>query len=70
MSREQELLNNGWEKQSTHDEPRLTDVVEMYEEMELEVHTEPFNPNDEPGCTACMQACSDKFKTIYTHLKS
>ena len=70
ISREQELINKGWEKQSTHDEPRLTDIVEMYEEIGLEVLVEPFNPNDEPGCTDCMQACSDKYKTIYTRQKN
>ena len=69
MSREQELIKKGWEKQSTHDEPRLTDIVEMYKEIGLEVLIEPFNPKDEPGCTDCMQGCSDKYKTIYTRIK-
>lgn len=70
LTREQELINKGWEKQSTHDEPRLTDVVEMYQEIGLEVLVEPFDPNNEPGCTDCMQVCSDKYKTIYTRNKT
>jgi len=69
MSREQILKKEGWEKQSTHDEPRLSDIVEMYEEIGLEVLLEPFNPAEEPGCTDCMQVCSDKYKTIYTREK-
>jgi hypothetical protein len=70
MSREQILKKEGWTKQTTHDKPRLSDIVEMYEEIGLEVLLEPFNPSEEPGCTDCMQVCSDKYKTIYTRLKS
>jgi hypothetical protein len=70
LSREQELINDGWTKQSTHDEPRLSDIEEMYEEIGLEVLLEPFNPSKEPGCTDCMRASADKYKTIYTRLKS
>jgi hypothetical protein len=66
-SREQELLSQGWVKQSTHDEPRLSDVVEMYTEIGLEVHLEPFDPATEDACTQCLQASAKKFKTIYTH---
>jgi hypothetical protein len=70
LTRAQELINNGWEKQSTHDEPRLSDIVEMYQEIGLEVLLEPFNPDEEPGCSDCMQICSEKYKTIYTRIKS
>ena len=70
MSREQELNKEGWTKQSTHDEPRLSDIVEMYEEIGLEVLLEPFNPSEEPGCTDCMRASVDKYKTIYTKRKT
>jgi hypothetical protein len=69
MTREQALNKEGWTKQSTHDEPRLTDIVEMYEEIGLEVLLEPFNPVEEPGCTDCMRVSADKFKTIYTRKK-
>ena len=70
MTREEELTSHGWEKQTTHDEPRLSDVVEMYEEMDFEVHLEPFNPEEEPGCIACMKAMPEKYKTIYTKKKA
>jgi len=66
LSREQELSKEGWTKQSTHDEPRLSDIVEMYEEIGLEVLLEPYNPEEEPGCTECMRECSKEYKTIYT----
>ena len=70
MTREEELAEKGWEKQITLDEPRLSDVVEMYEEIGCEVRLEPFNPDEETGCTTCMKITSDKHKTIYTRKKS
>ena len=70
MTREEELAKKGWKKQTTHDEPRLSDVVEMYEEMNFEVHLEPFNPDEESGCIECMKAMPDKYKTIFTRKKA
>ena len=69
LSREQELSKEGWTKQSTHDEPRLSDIVEMYEEIGLEVLLEPYNPDEESGCTECMRGDTRKYKTIYTRQK-
>jgi len=69
MTPEEKLINNGWEKQSTYDDPRLSEMVEMYAEIGLEVHLEPFNAKNEKGCTGCMQQMSDLFKTIYTRRK-
>jgi len=70
LTREEELTSQGWEKQTTHDEPRLSDVVEMYKEMNFEVHLEPFIPDEESGCIACVKAMPDKYKTIYTKKKA
>ncbi len=67
---EQKLVLAGWEKQATYDDPRLTEMVEMYREIGLEVHLEPFNPENEEGCTGCMQLTPEKFKTIYTRKKA
>ena len=66
---EQNLVQAGWEKQATYDDPRLTEMVEMYREIGLDVHLEPFNPDNEEGCTGCMQLTPEKFKTIYTRKK-
>ena len=70
MTREEVLAEKGWKKQTTHDEPRLSDIVEMYEEMNFEVHLEPFNADEEYGCIECMKAMPDKYKTIYTRKKA
>ena len=69
MTRKEDLTQQGWEKQDIYDEPRLSEIVELYEEMGLEVHLEPFNPDEESGCTECMKAIPEKFKTVSTRKK-
>jgi len=38
---EEDLKKQGWVKQTTYDEPRLSEIIEMYEEMDFEVRLEP-----------------------------
>ena len=66
MTREEELVLQGWERQSTYDEPRLSEMIDTYREIGLEVHIEPFHPDEETGCAACMASMPEKYKTIYT----
>jgi hypothetical protein len=66
MTPEEKLISAGWEKKATYDDPRLSEMVEVYEGIGLEVHLEPFNAENETGCTGCMQLFPDQFKTIYT----
>ncbi|MFZ3045028.1 MAG: hypothetical protein WA151_03870 [Desulfatirhabdiaceae bacterium] len=68
--RDEMLTLDGWERQNSLDEPRLSDVVSMYEEIGFEVRLEPFDPDDETGCTECMKASTGRYKTIYTRRKS
>ena len=70
MTREEDLRRLGWERQSTYDEPRLSEMVDTYREIGLEVHLEPFDPAEDPGCASCMAATPEKYKTIYTRKKS
>lgn len=70
MTREEELARQGWEKQSTNDEPRLSELVETYKEIGFEIHLEPFHPDEELGCTECMKISPDNYKTIYIRKKS
>jgi hypothetical protein len=58
MTRQEELTCQGWKRQATYDEPRLS------------VHLEPFHADEEPGCTGCMAIMPDQYKTIYTRKKS
>ncbi len=68
--REEQLTRQGWAKKATYDEPRLSEMVDMYKEIGLEVHLEPFHPDQEPGCTGCMAITPEKYKTVYTRRKS
>jgi hypothetical protein len=70
MSREDELARQGWKRVLTCDEPRLSEMVEMYREIGFEVHLEPFHPEEEPGCAECLQADPGRYKTIYTRKES
>ena len=67
---EEQLIKEGWQKQATYDDPRLSEMAEMYQEIGLEVHLEPFNAENESGCTGCIQLMPDLFKTIYTRGKA
>jgi uncharacterized metal-binding protein YceD (DUF177 family) len=69
-TRQEALALQGWERQATYDEPRLSEMAEVYEEIGLEVHLEPFHPDEEPGCTGCMAMMPEQYKTIYTRKKS
>ena len=60
------LVLEGWERQNALDEPRLSEVADMYREIGFEVRIEPFDPDKESGCTECMKASAEKYKTIYT----
>ena len=64
--RQQELEAQGWTRQSVMDEPRLTELVDMYKELGFEVHLEPFDPDEEEGCMTCMDQEPERYKVIYT----
>jgi hypothetical protein len=69
MNREEELKKQGWEKRFTIDEPRLSEMVDQYKELEFEVLLEPVDISSEE-CTICITASADRYKTIYTRRKS
>ena len=70
MDREEELAREGWIKKGTWDEPRLSEIAEMYKSLDLEVRLEPFDPDKEPECTDCMSRRSADYKTVYTRMGS
>jgi hypothetical protein len=69
MTRQEELARQRWTRRSTYDEPRLSEMAEMYRDIGLEVHLEPFHADEEPHCTDCMQNMPERYKTIYTREK-
>ena len=68
MTREEDLIKEGWKKRFTTDEPRLSEAVEQYKEIGFEVLIEPVDTSSEE-CTSCLTAMSDRYKTIYTRPK-
>ncbi len=64
-NRESELAAEGWQKKSTADEPRLSELVEAYRRIGFKVHLEPCDPAQQPGCNQCLQAAAGRYQTIY-----
>lgn len=73
--REEELEVLGWEKRFLADEPRLSEMKELYESIGFDVLLEPLPEKEdlaqcaESGCTACMDLDPNRYRTIYTRLK-
>ncbi|MFQ6074449.1 MAG: hypothetical protein ACE5KC_04435 [Candidatus Bathyarchaeia archaeon] len=70
-SREEALKREGWKRQFTTDEPRLSEAVELYRSLGYEVRLEPavFNEENEL-CRTCIRADCRKYKTIYIRRKA
>jgi len=70
MSEYSELESEGWERRSVLDEPRLSEAVELYEQLGFEVKQVPLDPENMPeGCTACYKQNIDKYRIIYVRKK-
>lgn len=66
-----ELKEQGWMKQNTIDEPRLSECVELYESLGYEVHLEPATPSEFEECRKCYDFEDEAatVKTIYIRPK-
>lgn len=60
--REEELKRQGWIRQFTASEPRLSEAVELYRSLGYEVRLEPAVPEDREACRECLL---EDCKTIY-----
>jgi hypothetical protein len=75
--REEELIEQGWQRRFVAAEPRLSEMAAMYEETGFEVHREPLSTveerdKDREGCAECMicfKGFEDQYQVIYTRLK-
>lgn len=65
-----ELLNSGWERRTIMDEPRLSELVELYESLNLEVRLVPLTLETleilGEVCEACYTGNWDNYKIIFT----
>jgi len=60
-----ELQARGWKRCFIADEPRLSEAVETYEELGLEVLLVQVTQRD-AECTECMKQAPQRFLVIYT----
>lgn len=68
LQRHKDLIEQGWIRRFTAEEPRLTEVKDLYESLGLEVVIEPAVPEDDRECTGCfdVEGFQERYKTIYT----
>jgi hypothetical protein len=69
---EDRLLREGWRRQTTIGEPRLSEIAENYRAMGYEVHVESWQTEGD-GCTTCLdedQATGKVLGTVYTRRSS
>jgi hypothetical protein len=69
MTSEQDLEKEGWESRGEFCEPRLSEFVQLYEEMGFEVKLVPLDPKNLPGCGTCFKQNIDKYRIIYVRRK-
>ena len=68
--REKELEKEGWIKQTTIGEPRLSEIVELYKSLGYEVRLEPVKINDlDDECRRCYEGEINEVKTVYVKKK-
>jgi len=70
------LQHQGWTKQFTACEPRLSEAVELYKQSGFEVHLEPLPPVGETPdnaqaitdgqCQKCYEGVEDQYSIIFT----
>jgi hypothetical protein len=74
MKREDQLVKDGWEKRFVACEPRLSEMVEIYEEIGFKVLLEPLPQKEEldaegcesSDCTACFDVDRERYRIIFT----
>ena len=65
-SKVEDLEREGWERQFTTEEPRLSEMVALYRSLGYEVRLEPACGDlPLPECASCYETFCDKYKTIF-----
>jgi len=66
--RHRKLVEEGWERRFTAEEPRLSEMKEFYESLDMDVVAEPGTPEDGQECRGCfeLEGFQDRYKTVYT----
>jgi hypothetical protein len=63
-----ERKSENWERRGIFTEPRLSELIALYEELGYEVRVEPINPKDLPleDCHECYLVQAERYRTIFT----
>jgi hypothetical protein len=64
-----DLESQGWQRRFSAQEPRLSEMKDLYESLGLEVTIlDGGIPDDDQDCTGCfdLEGSNDLYKTIYT----
>jgi hypothetical protein len=77
-AREDELKKDGWQKRFVAAEPRLSEMVLLYEETGFEVYLVPVSEVEEPdegkeecqGCRICFEGAEDRYQVIFTRRRA
>jgi len=60
------LEKQGWVKRTTIDEPRLSEITELYTSLGFEVRVEPVKLDElDEDCKKCYKNIIDELKTVY-----
>ncbi len=72
LERHRKLIEEGWTRRFTAEEPRLSEMKELYESLGLEVLVTSATPEEAQECGACLDTpeFEDRYKTIYTRNKA
>lgn len=62
-------MPDGWTRQGIYDEPRLSEMIQMYARIGIEVRLMPVEAHRADGCapcTACITSDPGRYKVVYT----
>ncbi len=68
LERHRKLVEEGWIRRFTAEEPRLSEMKELYESLGLEVLVTSVTLEGALECSGCFDISEfeDRYKTIYT----
>lgn len=55
-----------WEKRGIFDDPRLSEISRMYEDLGFSVKLIRLDPTLDSACTQCMKKHPDRLRVLYT----
>jgi hypothetical protein len=66
--RHRKLLEAGWVRRFTVEEPRVSEMKDLYESLGLEVLVGEAVPEDDQECRGCFDQSGfdERYRTIYT----